>query len=185
MPRHSGKLFVHYGLYFIDEGGVSEEDSGVEAIHRGNTLVATSEGRAVLKAGTHTGDIRLTVDVVDAEPEMGGLDAWDVVVETTYVSPAGRAGIVDWNASGHPEFGVLTASGPGTYRMRVHARGRDAGHRADTPGEPVEDHLIVIWSAAPAGEVVYKIDVEVGEMPRAECGARHPERPHGAVSGDG
>jgi hypothetical protein len=42
-----------------------------------------------------------------------------------------------------PQIGVLT-SGPGAYRLRVHARGRDIA-RGRFVDEPTEDYPLQVW----------------------------------------
>jgi hypothetical protein len=110
-----------------------------------NGLVGVlGDGAACVCTGTLTGYVRLTV-LTAQEPPAVDVDAWDEIVEVSVIVPSGRF------RPAPPEGALLTnlaSAGQGTYRLRVHARGRDAGHRADTVhnlDEISEEHLIVAW----------------------------------------
>ncbi|MEU6413807.1 hypothetical protein [Microbispora sp. NPDC046933] len=79
-------------------------------------------------------------------------------MEVTYDSPEGEALLIDWARSVIDDSPSLTPHGPGSYRLRVHARGRDMEWRELAPSEPGEEHLIQIWPAPPADEVIHKLE---------------------------
>jgi len=57
------------------------------------------------------------------------------------------------------------ATAPGSYRVRVHARGRDRAHAAGpVVDEPLEQHLIQIWPAAVGAPQVLKATDEFGRL---------------------
>lgn len=121
---------------------------------------------AVVMTGTETGDVRVTVEADPAEPGPPDLDAWDEIVEVSLLlgEEAGVGTDMDDESASLPP---ITAAGPGPYRVRVHARGRDAGQRALlVDGEAVEEHLIQIWSAPVAPTVAIKLTDAFGKTMR-------------------
>jgi hypothetical protein len=53
--------------------------------------------------------------------------------------------VSDWAGPDHPELGELAIAGPGRYRLRVHARNRQAGEERSS-----EEHHLVVWPVAEA-----------------------------------
>lgn len=138
-------------------------------------MLAVGPSLAVLYSGTHTGPVRVTVQVHQTAPPLD-LAAWEDVAEATFIAPVGRVMIEEWGGRVHDELPNLTSSGPGTYRLRLHVRGRDRGWREDTPEEPIEEHLLDVWPAAPAAGVVHKLTSRVGRA-RAARAAASPDPP--------
>ena len=91
-------------------------------------------------------------------------DAVAVVADHMGAAKKGLAALViEWEDGPHEDLPLLTPHGPGSYRVRVCARGRDAGFRADrVTDSPVEEHLLQIWPAPHAPDVVYKQDRFLG-----------------------
>jgi hypothetical protein len=128
-------------------------------------LVGVSPGVAVVVTGTQFGYVLMGVQAGESDP---GLDTgpWDEVVEVSVVSGPGGQGLCvtsGGDGDGPEEFLQLTPRGAGSYRVRVHARGRDTGADLDVvEDEPVEEHLVQSWPAAPAPEIIHKTTDEVG-----------------------
>ncbi|TQJ23718.1 hypothetical protein FBZ33_4030 [Micromonospora sp. A202] len=119
-----------------------------------NGLSSTHPGGVVVFTGISSGFVQVTVDARDAPPATTDLVGWDDVVETSVHAPAGRM-VVSGVMNDAPELPVLTRSGPGSYRIRIHARGRDIAVDLGAL-EPVEDYLVVAWPAQPATETSLK-----------------------------
>ncbi|WP_269856980.1 hypothetical protein [Streptomyces sp. RPT161] len=69
-----------------------------------------------------------------------------------------------------PEEMPISAAGPGWYRLRVYARGRDQGAEAidlDIDDDPVEEYLIQSWPAPQAPETHHKMTDAHGAEVRA------------------
>lgn len=131
-----------------------------------NGLVGTNSRGAVVLTGIHTGRINLTVELTDSAPQPVDLPNWDDVVEVSVNSDDGEliaCGIMQDPPAGLPE---LSHAGPGPYRLRAHARGRDTAPGA-SPDEPVEDYKISIWPAPATAETVYKQTDTRGQEIRA------------------
>lgn len=152
------RLAVQDGQYAIWDG-VSDlfpPDPGGE-----NGLVGSAPGLAVVITGTQCGNIGLRVQVSAVEPELD-IDQWDEVVEVSLATEAGPLNVTS-GGSGPRQWSALSDGRPGSYRIRVHARGRDSGARADVvTRNPVEEHLVQIWPAPAAPTVIHKITDEVG-----------------------
>ncbi|HEV7679569.1 MAG TPA: hypothetical protein VGQ42_13470 [Candidatus Dormibacteraeota bacterium] len=160
-----------------------------EGYHPGGTLPPISNGLAesiedcaVVHTGVHSGLVTLRVQVSTGPPD--AVEAgWEDVVEINLRAGAGRVKVASVLGGGIPDtFPTLTPAGPGNYRVRVHARGRDT----DVDGtalEPFEDYLVQIWAAPPQAQTVYRNTDRYGAelrllaaqvAPQAEPG-RRPE----------
>lgn len=132
-----------------------------------NGLIAVTPDRAYIHTGMEQGPAEVRVQIFDQAPQ-ADLGGWDEVVEVSFTSTHGNAFLgtpgdsVDFN---------LAASGPGTYRLRVHAKGRDAfpgrklGRRKP---EAEEEYLLYAWPAPGSPESILKTTDEVGQELRGK-----------------
>ncbi|MGW6456009.1 hypothetical protein ACWF94_08780 [Streptomyces sp. NPDC055078] len=169
-PHPSGPAVVqadHHAFWIVDTAQLPGD-----APQATNGLVTvTGRGAAVVITGIHTGAVSVTVDIRHAPPQTVGLAGWDEVVEVSLQSPDGHLKVASPQDE-LPELPELTPSGPGTYRLRVHARGRDTFPDGTTE-EPVEDYLLMIWpQSEPTGETLLQTTDQYG----AEL--RHTSPPH-------
>jgi hypothetical protein len=94
--------------------------------------------------GLQSGTITVTAQAVQAPP--GDVaPGWDVIAETDLYCPEGIISVSDWAGPDHPELGELAIAGPGRYRLRVHARNREAGQERSA-----EQHHLLIWPVTDA-----------------------------------
>jgi hypothetical protein len=177
----SSWLQVGEGLYWIGAGGTASPGTGVpDAAATG--LVGLADGLAVVLTGTQFGNVAIRVQPGDGDP---GLDAgpWDEVIEFSLAAGPGSAGLgVSAMDSGPDELAALTAPGPGSYRIRLHARGRDAGAELDVvAGEPAEEHFLQVWPAPVSGTIIRKASDAFGRATRDATVAPGPDPrlPHG------
>ncbi len=179
MREISTRLNVMDGQYWISDSDPHAEfvlpDPG-----GASGLVGISPGLAIVITGTQFGDVSLTVQACDSDP---GLDSgpWDEVVEVSVISGAGGQGLgILSDGQGPGELQDLTPPGAGSYRIRVHAQGRDAGAGEDVvDGRPVEEHLVQIWAAPAAAEIIHKVTDDYGEGFRGAPSGPEPRLPHG------
>jgi hypothetical protein len=54
-----------------------------------------------------------------------------------------------------PPLPLLSPHGPGSYRLRAHARGRDLRYDA-VQNDPTEDYLLTIWPVDPAPHLIIR-----------------------------
>lgn len=130
-----------------------------------NGLVAVTPDRAYIHTGMENGPAQVRVQVFDQEPK-GDIGGWDEVVEVSFTSTHGNAFL--GTAEDSVDFN-LAASGPGTYRLRVHAKGRDffAGRKLGRrKPEADEEYLVYAWPAPEAPETVLKVTDQVGRALR-------------------
>lgn len=163
-------MYVTYHQFaLIDSGQSTGSWIRVE-----NGLIGVGTGAALIDTGIHTGFVTLAVQARHAPPETVELDGWDEVVEVGLTAPVGqlRPGSLEM---GCDPFPALTLAGPGDYRVRVHAQGRD-GNVDGVDAEPRERYLVVVWPAAPEPELVHRrTDVYGGSVRRSV--ARFPRVP--------
>ncbi|TDD84412.1 hypothetical protein [Actinomadura rubrisoli] len=142
MSEHTTALTVDNGCYHLIDPATTQPllyHTGT-----GGLVGVLGDGAACVCTGTLTGYVRVTV-LPAQEPPPADVTAWEDIVEVTFTSPSGRFRPAAPEAALLPD---LASAGPGLYRLRVHTRGRDAGHRAeavDNLDEIAEEHLIISW----------------------------------------
>jgi uncharacterized protein YndB with AHSA1/START domain len=136
-PR-AAKVSVSYSQYYVQGG--PDQEVGDDLIP--GLLTDLGPQAVMVITGLQDGRITVTARAL-ASPPPEVEPGWDVVGETDLESPEGEISVVDWAGPAHPELGPLAISGPGRYRLRVHARQRD--------GSSGEEHLLLMWpSTEPA-----------------------------------
>ncbi|SDD12194.1 hypothetical protein SAMN05216410_2886 [Sanguibacter gelidistatuariae] len=95
--------------------------------------------------GIAVGPVDVTVVRLD-DPPATELDGWEDMVEISIVA-AGRVHAVGMEDP-PPADGRLDRDGPGWYRLRIHAAGRDIAYDS-VVDEPVEKYLVQSWPAPP------------------------------------
>jgi hypothetical protein len=164
-----GAVHASYHQFWITDQGRSAQVPGWPL--NGLVLVA-GPGVAVVQTGIHTGPVAVAVEVYDSTPgDVAG--EWDEVVEVSLTAPAGEVRVASISVHNRDSLPVLTGLGPGDYRMRVHARGRDTLIDGVPQDGPVEDYLIVTWPAAGAPEIVHRQSDGYGASVR-QAAARQP-----------
>jgi hypothetical protein len=147
-------LFLQYNTFGVVDFGLADDELWpLDTITWANDLATAMSSGALIRTGMHTGNITVTVGLRDAAPALDTA-AWEDVVELSARAPVGqlRVASLDDIPDALP---ILSAAGAGTYRLRVHARGR----RANVDGaaeQPVEKYLLLAWPAPPAPEVVHR-----------------------------
>ncbi|WP_344939494.1 hypothetical protein [Actinomadura miaoliensis] len=112
---------------------------------------------AVIYTGIATGAVAVSVELRRQAPPPGApsWDEWEEVAEVTVEAPVGQLRVYALMED-PPDLPPLTIAGPGTYRVRVHARGRDIAYDLSLVDEIVEDYLIQVWPGPPGPEVIHK-----------------------------
>jgi uncharacterized protein YndB with AHSA1/START domain len=131
----AAKVQVAYSQYYVQGG--QDQEPGDDLIP--GLLTGLGPQAVMVITGLQDGRITVTARALAAPPP-GVEPDWDVVGETDLESPEGEISVVDWAGPAHPELGPLAISGPGRYRLRVHARHRDGTAR--------EEHLLLLWPSA-------------------------------------
>lgn len=169
VPAVPVKLAVQDGQYAIWDG-VSDLDPPDPPDPSGSGgLVGAASGLVIVITGTQFGNIALSVRIGEAAPTLD-IGPWDEVTEISLTTAAGSLGILS-GGDGPAELSGLTSPRAADYRVRVHARGRDAGTSRDVvAGAPVEEHLVQIWPAPAAPARVYKTTDAVARRLKATVG---------------
>jgi hypothetical protein len=166
-----GSMQVTYHQFWLLDTGQRPRPS----IRPDNGLVGAGAGAAIVSTGIHTGVVALSVQVRDRAPgpddDLGG---WDEVVDLSLAAPAGQVRPAALMSDTDP-FPALTAAGPGDYRIRVHARGRDRNIDG-VDEEPAEEYHIVVWPQAPEPELVHRQSDAYGGSMRRSVAAAPPVR---------
>ncbi|MFI5682956.1 transposase [Streptomyces sp. NPDC051636] len=105
---------------------ISDEDGtvGPDLPREHNGLVEVQDGIATIHTGIHTGDVDVTVTLHVEAPQPGNAE-WDEIVELSLHSVSGELMVRGLMDDLDEELPVLSFDGPGDYRLRIHARGRD------------------------------------------------------------
>ncbi|GAA3638179.1 hypothetical protein GCM10022223_66410 [Kineosporia mesophila] len=162
MGAASGKIYVSYGQFHLK--GSEYFDPTEWDPNRGNGLIdalkepglpAVPGEFAILRTGRRDGYISLTVDVRDDRPEQGDLDEWEDVAEVSVqVEEDDIFGVGTVEEAGDDDRFPTLAEGQ--YRIRVHARGRQASRASQGDDSIKEEFLLLMWPAEPEPEVVLK-----------------------------
>lgn len=161
VERGSGRVPVQYHQFNVsDESGSTGPD--VEYEHNG--LVQVIDGVTVVLTGIHTGEVDVTVTLHETGPAPGNGE-WQEVVEVSAHAASGDLMVRGMMDDLDEELPVLSFSGPGDYRLRVHARGRDTAIDL-APDEVTEWYLIQAWPAPPAPVTVLRQNDSYGASVR-------------------
>ncbi|MBF4461806.1 MULTISPECIES: hypothetical protein [unclassified Rathayibacter] len=102
----------------------------------------TPDGGLEIYTGVHDGYVEVTAIRAETAPAID-LDSWEVVGEMSIFSEDGSLEVR--SREGDPFEQESLAQGPGWYRIRVSARGRDR-HFDQAVLESGEEYEIVAWS---------------------------------------
>ncbi|MGW1544356.1 hypothetical protein ACWCPM_29690 [Streptomyces sp. NPDC002309] len=135
---------------------ISDEDNptGPELSYKHNGLVQVMDGVIIVLTGIHTGDVKVGVTLHETEPAPDGGD-WQEVVEISARSASGDLMVRGLMDDLDEELPVLSFTGPGDYRLRVHALGRDIAVDL-APDEVTEWYLVQAWPAPTAAVTVLR-----------------------------
>ncbi|ARF58426.1 hypothetical protein [Streptomyces gilvosporeus] len=162
------RMFIDANLLRVFDPDVlyhPEDDGGFDVSTTG--LVGVTLSGPVVACGTHVGDVQVGAELWDGAPPVEA-GAWQDVAEVS-VPWAGPVMLVCGDGPDEDEAIEVGLPGPGTYRLRVHARHRDEGEDRDE-GDPVETLLIRIWPAEGprTSAIVHKATSITGAVWRGE-----------------
>lgn len=151
------QLSVSYSQYYLTSEDVHGSDADENDDGTVDGLTMASPEAIEIFTGTQHGEIDLDVRMLTGAPELER-KSWDVVVERSFSTHSGPRQIWDWNNEVHEEFPTVPAGG--TFRLRAHARGRDAARFGDGAKE---QHLLLIWPAPMSYGETFNMD-ETGQL---------------------
>ncbi len=164
-------IHTDYGqldLVWNEDGGF---DGELDRFFAGqvNGLVGAADPSGVyLNLARRSGGSPVRIVLTEAPPEAD--DSWEDVVEVSTTVPAD--GPPQWMSWAGEDCGPLDGLTPGTYRLRVSARGRDAGRDGEFADEAVDFYLVELWPAPVAADAVVKVGSEDARYWHQEVGQR-------------
>ncbi|WP_328934982.1 MULTISPECIES: hypothetical protein [unclassified Streptomyces] len=135
-----------------------------------NGLVFSRPGQVVICTGISTGPVNVSVQVCRHPPAQVDADVWDEILDHSVATATGALRVTSVMTDA-PDLPLLTPQGPGTYRVRVQARGRDNAPDG-VADDPVEDYLLIVWPAESQPDEIHKQTDRYGAILRAR-----PSRP--------
>lgn len=141
---------IQYAQYYL----TPESVHGSEADEYGDDdgLVMASDDAIWVECGTQYGQLDLEVRLLQEAPFQ--IDwSWEAIVERSFSTASGPRTITTWENDWLDNV-FPTIPGGGTYRLRVHARGRAEAENTDQG----EQHLLLIWPAPMAPNQMIKMD---------------------------
>ncbi|MFF4845563.1 hypothetical protein [Streptomyces collinus] len=128
---------------------INDEDgpTGPDLPREHNGLLEVQDGIATIHTGIHSGDVDVTITQHTSAPQPDG-GPWNEIVELSLHSASGKLMVRGLMDDLDEELPVLSFNGPGDYRLRIHARGRDTATDL-APDEITEWYLIQTWPAPP------------------------------------
>jgi hypothetical protein len=153
----------HHFLIYDPEAPVTEEELDVSH----SSLIALGDGQVEIHTGIHSGNAQVTVAAHRTAPEADP-GPWQEIVEVSVHTPSGALLVGAVMDDMEEELPSLAASGPGDYRLRVHARGRDTAVDLTTR-EITERYLIQGWPAPPAPLQILRTGDRYGAQQRSSA----------------
>ncbi len=117
-----------------------------------NGVAGAASGNGLyLNLARRSGGSPVRIVLHETEPVL--LEDWEDVVEVSITIPADAD--PTWSTWAGEENGPLPIP-PGTYRVRVNARGRDAGRDGEFADEPVDWYLVELWPAPTQADAILR-----------------------------
>lgn len=161
-----GVIFTDYGHFdLLDGAGGFDGDADRFFADQDNGWVGAAEAGVVhLVLARRSGGSSIRVEIHDNEPVVGD---WEDVVEVPFFA----RGAVRWEAWAGDPNGLLGVEA-GSYRVRVSASGRDAGHAGEFADGVVDHYLIEFWRADPEPDEIVRVSSQDAAYWNSEWGGR-------------
>jgi len=161
--------YGQFDLVWTEAGGFDgDPDRFFDGQSNGLVGAADPNGVYVVLA-RRSGGSPVRVVLHDVEPDLPGPDYDDIVEVSTTVPEDGEP---QWSSWAGETGGDLPGLAPGSYRLRVSARGRDAGADGEFADEPVDEYLIELWPAGVAPDTILRVTSQNAAYWHAVWGGR-------------
>lgn len=142
-------------FYILEDGDPDHLKNRTITAAGNNGLVAGGQNHAVAIAGISAGTAMISFDLSPSRLDADESQPWEDVVEFDYASATGTAHLAacmgpDEESDDMEVYDVdLAFTGPGDYRMRLHARGRGINpDGVQEENDPIAEHyLLQVWPA--------------------------------------
>lgn len=135
-----------------------------------NGLVGAAAPDCVyLKLARRSGGSSVRIVLLDSAPGIDDLQ-WEDVVEVSMVVPAGQG--MWWFGWAGQTGGTLEGVQPGSYRLRVSAKGRDAGLEGEFSDQLLDFYLLELWPATWQPDAILRVGSEDAKYWHREVGGR-------------
>ncbi|WP_143118291.1 hypothetical protein [Actinomadura madurae] len=151
-----GEIYADNHSFLLAEPG----EYPSSAIEFFNGLVAVQSGLAMILTGVAMGPVEVTLELWDELPSVDFGD-WDEIVEVSLYAREANVSLTGPEVEAPAHMPVVSSAGPGSYRLRVHARGRDENYDLAVRS-PSESYLIQTCLGPSAPEVVIKATDQCG-----------------------
>ncbi len=165
-----GLVQTDYGQFDLIWGRDFGFDGDFDRFFNGqvNGLVGAASGDGLyLNLARRSGGSPVQIVLHDTEPPL--LDDWQDVVEVSISLPADAE--PTWRTGAGEESGPLSIR-CGTYRVRVNARGRDAGRDGEFADEAVDWYLIELRPAPTGDDAILRTTSADADSWHSEVGSR-------------
>lgn len=163
-------IYTDYGQFDLswNEDGVFDGDFDRSFQGQVNGLAGAANPNGVyVNLARRSGGSPIRMVLLDAAP--GSDDGqWEDVVEVSITLPEGYEMI--WSTWGENTGSIDIP--PGSYRLRVSAKGRDEGHMGEFAEGTVDEYLLQLWPAPRQPDAILRVGSESANYWHQEVGNR-------------
>lgn len=146
--------YGQFDLAWSEEAGFEGDFDRVFAGQVNGLAGAAHPDGLYLNLGRRSGGSQVRIELCDQEPAASA--EWGDVVEVSVDISKPGAGWTTWAG----EDGGPLDIGPGSYRVRVSARGRDEGAADEFAEEVVDFYLVQFWASPPRPDEIIRTTSE-------------------------
>lgn len=165
-------VYTDYGQFDLswNEDGVSDGDFDRSFQGQINGLVGAANPNGVyVNLARRSGGSPVRIVLLDGPPQTND-GSWEDVVEVSLALPQGHQ--MAWSTWAGENWGMLDGLPPGSYRLRVSAKGRDEGHFGEFADDTVDDYLLQLWPASWQPDVILRTGSQNASYWHREVGSR-------------
>lgn len=158
------KAFEHVVDFVVEPFPPPDPAAALQAAMRGERQ-ETPLMVPLIYTGVAVGPVDLVIEGLSERPEISAT-AWEDIHELSLTFPEGKAYFNEPTGRNRKDVGTIEGEEKGTYRVRLHATGRDTAFD-DVVESPVERHLVQFWKEPPSPVSVLLSQSERGKsLPR-------------------
>lgn len=162
-----------YGQFDLAWAADGTFDGDFDRFYQGqiNGLVGAASSQGVhVNLARRAGGSPVRIVLLDAPPPIED-GQWEDIVEVSITLPEKHEMVwSDWWGHAGP-----VGLPPGSYRLRVNAKGRDEGHAGEFAEGMVDDYLLQFWPAPWQPDAILRTGSEDARYWHREVGGRRPD----------